>query len=90
MTDPILLRKEVRFHLSTLPKTRTGSNEPPRIGEALLFKKLVFDFHDLQVDELHAAMLWNLSRGYAEFSRNEDTARDEWNLTADGWRKEGF
>lgn len=83
MTDPIQLRRRVRWVLSTLPKNR-------RLGEAMIFDKLRPDFPELKADELHEALLWNESKGYVDLRFNADEDRREYCLTNEGWQKEGL
>lgn len=83
MTDAILLRRRVRAVLSALPRKRRASEE-------LIFDKLQPDFPDLKADQLHAALLWNLTHGFADSLRNDDEEREEWCLTPEGWHKEGL
>lgn len=93
MTDPLFLRRRVRWVLTTLPKPALGTPKEERrsISETYIFEKLRKpDFPDLKADELHAAMIWNLSHLYADFWRDGDEDQDLWALTDTGWRKEGL
>lgn len=83
MTDPIYLRRRVRFILSTLPAER-------RLSEDILFDKLRPDFPELKVDEMKRALTWNLEQNYADFRYNKDLERNEWFLTPGGRHKEGI
>lgn len=83
MTDPILLRGQVRFILSSAPKGRY-------VSEDVIHAKLKADFPEVRVSETRVAIEWNHAKGLVTFTRNEEQERDEWMLTDAGREKEGL
>jgi hypothetical protein len=83
MTDPIQLRRRVRWVLSTLPKLRW-------LLESMIFDKLKPGFPELKTDQLSIALRWNQEHGFCEGRKNADEEEQEWRLTDDGWAKEGL
>lgn len=82
MNDPALVRGYVRQVLSAAPRA---------LNEFVIFSHVTKMTRDpLTVDELKAALAWNLARDYAIATHDEDTGCDHWRLTAKGRAKEGL
>jgi hypothetical protein len=87
MNDPKTIRKQVREVLALAPRIKGG--ERRRFTERMIFDGVQkFCTDPLTVDELKAALEWNLSRNLIESRWDDEEEQNTWALTPAGENRE--
>lgn len=81
MNDSIILRRVVRETMQAKPK------RPWTVKAMFAFLKSS-GFPDITESDVNAAMMWNQSRGFADYKANDETGQEEWLLTPNGIKAE--